>query len=160
MDEYIKREDALKATTYIGTAEPTDIIPLTLLAAQKNIRRIPAADVVPRAEVDKARQQGYESGKREVAREILEKAASKFAGHSDYHGDTILQVLYCMAEGKEVNNAKPLNSKQSEDVTDINDGHKPTEEGDYFTPAQVRVMSAAEVKANYSKIITSMSRWH
>lgn len=31
---------------------------------------------------------------------------------------------------------------------------------EYFTPAEVRAMSAAEVKANYSKIITSMSRWH
>ena len=50
----------------------------------------------------------------EVVKEILEKAASKFAGHSDYHGDTILQVLYCMAEGKEVDNAKPLDAKQSE----------------------------------------------
>ena len=49
----------------------------------------------------------------EVVKEVLEKAASKFAGHSDYHGDTILQVLYCMAEGKEVDNAKPLDAKQS-----------------------------------------------
>lgn len=46
MAEYIKREDVLKAVTYVGTAEPTDIVPLTLLTAQKNIRRIPAADVV------------------------------------------------------------------------------------------------------------------
>jgi hypothetical protein len=48
----------------------------------------------------------------EVVKEVLEKAASKFAGHSDYHGETILQVLYCMAEGKEVDNAKPLDAKQ------------------------------------------------
>ena len=51
MDEYIKREDALKAITYVGTAEPTDIVPLTLLTAQKKIRYIPTADVAPRAEV-------------------------------------------------------------------------------------------------------------
>jgi hypothetical protein len=31
---------------------------------------------------------------------------------------------------------------------------------DYFSPAEVRAMSAAEVKANYAKIITSMSKWH
>lgn len=31
---------------------------------------------------------------------------------------------------------------------------------EYFTPAEVRAMSAAEVKANYSKILTSMSKWH
>ena len=32
--------------------------------------------------------------------------------------------------------------------------------GEFFSPAEVRAMSAAEVKANYSKIITSMSKWH
>ena len=39
---------------------------------------------------------------------VLKEAAKKFAGHSDYHGDTILCTLICMAEGKEVGNAKPL----------------------------------------------------
>ena len=34
----------------------------------------------------------------------------------------------------------------------------PTE--DYFSPAEVRAMSAAEVRANYSTIIRSMSKWH
>ena len=34
------------------------------------------------------------------------------------------------------------------------------EEGKYFTPAEVRAMSAEEVRANYAKIITSMARWH
>ena len=52
MDEYIRRVDALKATTYVGTAELSDIIPLTLLAAQKNIRKIPTADVVPKSHYD------------------------------------------------------------------------------------------------------------
>ena len=31
---------------------------------------------------------------------------------------------------------------------------------DFFTPSQVRAMSAAEVRANYTKIINSMSKWH
>lgn len=30
----------------------------------------------------------------------------------------------------------------------------------YFSPSEVREMSPAEVKANYSKIIESMSHWH
>lgn len=47
MDEYIKREDALKAVTYTGIDEPSYILSLTLLMAQKNIRKIPAADAVP-----------------------------------------------------------------------------------------------------------------
>lgn len=55
----------------------------------------------------------------EGVKEVLEKAASKFAGYSDYHGDTILQVLYCMAEGKEVDNAKPLDAKQGENVIEL-----------------------------------------
>jgi hypothetical protein len=47
--EYIEREVALEATTYIPLVEPdpTDIIYLTLVTAQKNIRKIPAADVAP-----------------------------------------------------------------------------------------------------------------
>jgi hypothetical protein len=31
---------------------------------------------------------------------------------------------------------------------------------DFFSPAEVRAMSASEVRANYSKIIESMSKWH
>lgn len=41
-------------------------------------------------------------------RKALLEASSKFAGHSDYHGDTILCKLICMGEGKEVGIAKPL----------------------------------------------------
>lgn len=53
--------------------------------------------------------------KDEVAKarsKALLEAFSKFAGHSDYHGDTILCVLSCMAEGKEVRNATPLDSSK------------------------------------------------
>ena len=47
--EYIDREAALRAITYnpLAKPEPNDIIALTLLTAQKRIRKIPAADVVP-----------------------------------------------------------------------------------------------------------------
>lgn len=43
-----------------------------------------------------------------IRRKALLDASSKFAGHSDYHGDTILCTLICMGEGKAVENAKPL----------------------------------------------------
>lgn len=43
-------------------------------------------------------------------RKALLEAFSKFAGHSDYHGDTILYILSCMTEGKAVGNATPLDS--------------------------------------------------
>ena len=45
-------------------------------------------------------------------RKALLEAKSKFAGHSDYHGDTILCKLICMAEGKEVGVAKPLDKSE------------------------------------------------
>lgn len=47
-----------------------------------------------------------------VRRKALLEAVRKFAGHSDYHGDTILCILKCMAEGKEVKTARPLNKKE------------------------------------------------
>ena len=37
---------------------------------------------------------------------------TKFAGHSVYDGDTILCIIECMAEGKIVNNARPLNTSE------------------------------------------------
>ena len=49
-DEYIKRKDAIDAITYVGFDKPTDIVPLTLYIAQKKIRDIPAANVVPKSE--------------------------------------------------------------------------------------------------------------
>lgn len=36
----------------------------------------------------------------------------KFSGHSDYHGDTILSIIKCMSEGKEVESAIPLNTDE------------------------------------------------
>ena len=53
--------------------------------------------------------------------EALMHAFSKFAGHSDYHGDTILCQLKCMAEGKEIKSAKPIdiNEIKSEEIKDF-----------------------------------------
>ena len=36
----------------------------------------------------------------------------------------------------------------------------PDSRNDYFSPSEVKAMSAAEVRANYTKIISSMSKWH
>ena len=59
-------------------------------------------------------------------RKALLEASSKFAGHSDYHGDTILCKLICMAEGKEVEIAKPLDKSEikSESVKEVVKEHK------------------------------------
>ena len=45
-------------------------------------------------------------------RKALLEDSSKFAGHSNYHGDTILCKLICMAEGQEVGIAIPLDMSE------------------------------------------------
>jgi hypothetical protein len=63
-----------------------------------------------------------------IKRKVLMEAASKFAGHSDYHGDTVLGKLICMAEGKEVGEARPLdkNKIKSEAIKEVLDKLKDT----------------------------------
>lgn len=39
---------------------------------------------------------------------FAEYVGSKIAGHSNYHGDSILCALYCAAEDKEIHTVKPL----------------------------------------------------
>ena len=48
--------------------------------------------------------------KAEAIKEFANDLYKKFAGHSDYHGDTILTKIVCMAEGQEVDIAKPLDT--------------------------------------------------
>ena len=36
-----------------------------------------------------------------------DKLAARIAGHSNYHGDSILSAIYCAAEGKENTNQIP-----------------------------------------------------
>ena len=45
-------------------------------------------------------------------KKFADELCSKFAGHSDYHGDTILSTIRCIAEGKKVGNARPLKYKK------------------------------------------------
>lgn len=69
------------------------------------------------SDIINCQQSEIEKLKDEVAkarRKALLEAFSKFAGHSDYHGDTILCILSCMAEGKVVGNATPLDSSKNQ----------------------------------------------
>ena len=50
------------------------------------------------------------TAKSEAIREIAYELFTKFAGHSDYHGDTILCQIICMADGKTTDVAKPLDT--------------------------------------------------
>ena len=43
---------------------------------------------------------------------IADEIFRKFAGHSDYHGDTVLSIIACMGEGKEVQSARPLDTDE------------------------------------------------
>ena len=43
-----------------------------------------------------------------------DELASKIAGHSNYHGDSILAAIYCMTEGKQVGNIRPAEWKAQE----------------------------------------------
>ena len=45
-------------------------------------------------------------------KQFADKLYSKFAGHSNYHGDRILSAIQCMAEGKEVGSVEPIEPKQ------------------------------------------------
>ena len=52
-----------------------------------------------------------------------DKLAKRIAGHSNYHGDSILSAIYCAAEGKE-NNApiRPIENPPNEWVSVEDDG--------------------------------------
>ena len=68
-----------------------------------------ALDLINR---QKAEIERLEKETQKARRKALLEAKSKFAGHSDYHGDTILCKLICMAEGKEVGVATPLDKSE------------------------------------------------
>ena len=71
-----------------------------------------------------------------------------------------LSAAYALAEKKEAlarAKAADVNSKNKA----LSSGSLSTSKSEeFFTPAEVRAMSAPEVRANYAKIITSMSKWH
>lgn len=47
--------------------------------------------------------------KAKAIKEFAEKLFQKFAGHSYYHGDVVLTIIICLAEGQEVKSAEPIN---------------------------------------------------
>lgn len=71
-----------------------------------------------------------------------------------------LAAAYALAEKKDAlakAKAENVNSKNKS----LSSGSLSTAKSEeFFTPAEVRAMSAPEVRANYAKIITSMSKWH
>ena len=68
-----------------------------------NIRRL-TADILEYQKVIQGQQAEIEN----IRKKALLDASTKFAGHSNYHGDTILCTLICMSEGQKVADAKPI----------------------------------------------------
>ena len=86
MDEYIKREDAIKHLRGACIAKYPLSFSYGIFASADEIGKLPTADVVPKSEVEKLReinsllteagqawQKRYDNAKAEVAREIFEE---------------------------------------------------------------------------------------
>lgn len=50
--------------------------------------------------------------KAEAIKEFADNLCRVFAGHSDYHGDTILAKIICSKEGKPIQTAKPIDTSK------------------------------------------------
>ena len=75
---------------------------------------------------------------------FAEYVGSKIAGHSNYHGDSILCALYCAAEGKEIHNVKPL------DITEYGYNVLVKERDEYKHRAEVTEMALKDCIDYYS----------
>ena len=94
-------ENEVKSAEYVDS-EYCDGVDLTLIKS--------AIDLINRQKTEIERLKSELSNTR---RKALLEAYSKFEGHSDYHGDTILCKLICMSEGKEVDTATPLDMSET-----------------------------------------------
>ena len=54
----------------------------------------------------------YSEIKAEAIKEFADNLCRVFAGHSDYHGDTILTKIICLKEGKPIQTAKPIDTSK------------------------------------------------
>ena len=100
-NEIIKAlENEVKLTEYVDS-EYCDGVDLTLIES-----------TVALINCQKTEIERLKSELSNTRRKALLEAYSKFEGHSDYHGDTILCKLICMSEGKEVGTATPLDMSE------------------------------------------------
>lgn len=90
VNEIVSECDKIKRTDY----------PVTNSVHMEDLKAI--------ADVLKAKSKDIKFPKVIIADEIFRK----FAGHSDYHGDTVLSIIACMGEGKEVQSARPLDTDE------------------------------------------------
>lgn len=78
-----------------------------------------------------------------------DKLAKRIAGHSNYHGDSILSAIYCAAEGKE-NNApiRPIENQPNEWVSV--DERLPGVSGNYICAVKDKNGSVWTIPAEWS----------
>ena len=71
-----------------------------------------------------------------------------------------LAAAYALEERKSALAAMKADTVNGENRKMSSGSLKNDQRGDFFTPSEVRAMSPSEVRANYTKIINSMSKWH
>lgn len=54
-----------------------------------------------------------EKERAEAIKEVADNLYRVFAGHSDYHGDTILTKIICLKEGKPIQTAEPIDTSKN-----------------------------------------------
>lgn len=72
-----------------------------------------------------------EKERTEAVNEFANELCRVFAGHSDYHGDTILTKIACLREGKPINCAEPIdtNNMKTEAVKEFAEEFKTSAKG-------------------------------
>ena len=70
-----------------------------------------------------------------------------------------LAAAYALAEKRRLY-TEALAQKSNRENQARSSGALNTADADYFTPGEVRAMSADEVRTNYQKIMLSMQKWH
>ena len=78
----------------------------------ERLRNIVKADLLTAKEDFKLSLSDITKIRAEAIKEFADELFTKFAGHSDYHGDTIHCIIQCMAEGKTVDVAEPLDTSK------------------------------------------------
>ena len=131
------------------------------------------------AEIIRALKEELETLKGELqnSRAAYERLSSECADFSELYPDVSVtslpdSVWTSFKSGVPLAAAYALYEKRQKSATEkainVNAKNKELSSGslnsskteEFFSPAEVRAMSAAEVRANYAKIITSMSKWH
>ena len=128
----------------------------------------PTADVVPRSEVDQWYHE-YHVIKDELKQEKMyhketEKLADKYCAELQTAKTEVVREIFDEIEKLFFANGVFIHIQSYNELkkkyTPTETQKSKAEDHEFFTPEEVRAMSMDEVRANYSKILNSMSKWH